>query len=342
MSTADKAVAHRNGIARRAPCSVRGGRARLAVALNSWLLCTRSVRARDHTGVGTGSPGRVRKAAARGGRARVARSVTAGATHGVAHVVYFVPRLVGVVLAVHGTPHSLRRARAGARTARDGPCTLAAGAPTRARGSGVICKAKSRVLIRLPCCTTGWSARVRGPVVSGSVVHGIAMFVLRRGRKVCATGFGRGHTTPDSTEVKNRRSRSTVRRAGRCRPWGAPDGVATCVCCRVDGGRHAWPLRAAESTASRARKPDWPTRRETLRPPSPCGAVRAAGAESCASRSVLASFCICRSMSERYMTMLAFFSFRRVRGTCRQKINCQQGHDRGQTARFCGHDKQNA
>ena len=38
----------------------------------------------------------------------------------------------------------------------------------------------------------------------------------------------------------------------------------------------------------------------------------------------------------------AFFSFWRVRGTCRQKINCQQGRDRGQTARFCGHDKKNA
>ena len=155
-----------------------------------------------------------------------------------------------------------------------------------------MCKAKSRLLIGLPCCTPGWGARVRVPVACVAVVHGIARFVLRMGRKVCATGFGRGHTTPDATEVKNRRSKSTVRRAGRCRPWGAPVGVVTCVCCRVDGGRHACPLRAAESTASRARRPDWSMRRETLRAPSPCGALRAAGAESCASRSALYSFSI--------------------------------------------------
>ena len=93
MSTADKAVAHRNGIARRAPCSVRGGRARLAVALNSWLLCTRSVRARDHTGVGTGSPGRMGKAGGHvvGRRWRamsVAAQVKLGVEVGQAHVVY--------------------------------------------------------------------------------------------------------------------------------------------------------------------------------------------------------------------------------------------------------------
>ena len=213
---------------------------------------------------------------------------------GGAHVVYCVPRRGGVVLAVHSPPHSLRGARADRRTARGGARASAAGAPTRARGSCVVCKAKSRLLNGLPCCTTGWSATVRVPVASVSVVHGSARFVLRMGRKVCATGVGRGHTTPDATEVKNRRSRSTVRRAGRCRPWGAPVGVVTCVCCRVDGGRHAWPLRAAESTASRARRPDWSMRRETLRAPSPCGALRAAGAESCASRSALYSFSITR------------------------------------------------
>ena len=55
-----------------APGIARGGRARVTAAVNSWLLCTRSVRARDDTGVGTGSPGRVRKAGGRRRRAQVA------------------------------------------------------------------------------------------------------------------------------------------------------------------------------------------------------------------------------------------------------------------------------
>ena len=40
-----------------APCSALCAMVRVAVAVNSWLLCTRAVRAREHTGVGTGSPG---------------------------------------------------------------------------------------------------------------------------------------------------------------------------------------------------------------------------------------------------------------------------------------------
>ena len=70
-------------------CRERGGArgrvACLAVTPNSWPLCTRSVRAWGHRGIGTGSPGWGQSAVTRRGRAQMARPATSHGSRGVEH-----------------------------------------------------------------------------------------------------------------------------------------------------------------------------------------------------------------------------------------------------------------